>query len=159
MKSTLNSEVEMLRTIPLFAGVDPAKLKLLAFSSERVTFSDGQIIFKQGKEGDNAYVVLDGNADVIFEKDGEEILVAEVGKNALIGELAILCNAPRSATVRAKGRLEALNIKKEYFLGLITEFPNIGIHVMQLLAKDITNATRELANARMELAKHTSEHH
>lgn len=157
MKRTLNSEVEMLRTIPMFAGVDPAKLKLLAFSSERVTFNDGQVIFKQGKEGDNAYVVLDGVADVIFEKDGKEIPVAQVGKNALIGELAILCNAPRSATVRAHGNLEALNIKKEYFLGLITEFPKIGIHVMQLLAQDITNATRELANARMELAKHQAD--
>jgi CRP-like cAMP-binding protein len=158
MSNTLNSEVEMLRAIPMFSGVDPAKLKLLAFSSERVTFNDGQIIFRQGKEGDNAYVVLEGTADVMYEQDGKEIPVAQVGKNALIGELAILCNAPRSATVRAHGELEALNIKKEYFLGLITEFPKIGIHVMQLLAQNIMNTSRELANARAELDKHRSQH-
>ena len=56
--SSLSDEVDLLRRIPLFAQIDPSKLKLLAFTSERVAFEDGQALFKQGDEGDAAYVVM-----------------------------------------------------------------------------------------------------
>ena len=54
----LKDEVGMLRRVPLFSGVEPAKLKLLAFTSDRVSYSEGQILFNQGDEGDAAYVIL-----------------------------------------------------------------------------------------------------
>jgi hypothetical protein len=53
----LKDEVGMLRQVPLFAGVAPAKLKLLAFTSDRVTYAPGQVIVRQGEVGDAAYVV------------------------------------------------------------------------------------------------------
>ncbi len=52
--SSLSDEVDLLRRIPLFAQIDPSKLKLLAFTSERVAFEEGQTLFKQGDEGDAA---------------------------------------------------------------------------------------------------------
>lgn len=63
----LKEEVGMLRLVPLFSGIEPAKLKLLAFTSDRVSYRDGQELFKQGDEGDAAYVILSGEADVIVE--------------------------------------------------------------------------------------------
>ncbi len=63
----LKDEVGMLRKVPLFAGVEPSKLKLLAFTSDRVSYSPGQILFHQGDEGDAAYVILSGTADILVE--------------------------------------------------------------------------------------------
>ena len=54
----LKDEVDLLRRVPLFAGVAPSKLKLLAFTSDRVSYRPGDVLFKQGDPGDAAYVVL-----------------------------------------------------------------------------------------------------
>ena len=61
---SLNEEVDLLRNIPLFSNIEPSKLKLLAFTSERLTFPAGQELFHQGDMGDTAYIIIDGKADV-----------------------------------------------------------------------------------------------
>ena len=97
----LRDEVDLLRQIPLFANIDPARLKLLAFTSERVAFEHDQNLFCQGDMGDAAYVILDGTADVLVESNNEQAHVATIEKNEFVGEIAILCDVPRTATVRA----------------------------------------------------------
>ena len=64
---SLNEEVEVLRRVPLFARIDPAKLKLLAFTSERLVFPAGSELFHQGDTGDAAYILLDGEADILVD--------------------------------------------------------------------------------------------
>ena len=149
--ATLLEEVDLLRRIPLFAGIDPGKLKLLAFASERLSYDDGQNLFRQGEVGESAYVIMDGEADVIVETDDGEIPVAELKQNAFIGEIAILCDVPRTATVRAKSKLEVLKVKKEHFLGLIADFPELGVEVMRELASRLSRTTSELSDARREI--------
>lgn len=148
---TLSEEVELLRKIPLFAGIDPGKLKLLAFASDRKVYNDGQNVFRQGEVGDAAYVVVEGVANVIIETDAGEVPVAELGKNEFIGEIAILCDVPRTATIRAKGKLSTLKIKKEHFIGLISQAPELGIAVMRELASRLSKTTAELGEARRAL--------
>lgn len=149
--ATLSEEVDVLRRIPLFAAIDPAKLKLLAFASDRMIYRDGQPVFHQGEVGDAAYVIVKGNADVVVETPTEEIVVARLGENAVVGEIAILCDVPRTATLRARGELGVLKIKKEHFLGLMTDFPKLGIQVMRELAQRLSKTTSELTEARREL--------
>lgn len=150
--ATLSEEVEMLRKIPLFASIDPGKLKLLAFASDRKVFKDKQDLFKQGETGDAAYVIVEGLADVIVEADAGEIVVATLGKNEFIGEISILCDVPRTATVRASGELSTLKVKKEHFLGLISQVPDLGIEVMRELADRLSKTTAELGEARRQLS-------
>ena len=57
---SLNEEVELLRNIPLFAKLEPSKLKLLAFTAERITYEADQVLFRQGEVGDAAYIIVDG---------------------------------------------------------------------------------------------------
>ena len=149
--ATLSEEVDLLRRIPLFSGIDPGKLKLLAFASERLSYDDGQNLFRQGEVGESAYVIMEGEADVIIETDDGEIPVAELKQNAFIGEIAILCDVPRTATVRATSNLEVLKVKKEHFLGLIADFPELGIEVMRELAARLSVTTSELSQARNEI--------
>lgn len=154
--ASLKEEVEVLRRVPLFAQLDPAKLKLLAFASERMKFLSGQDLCKQGDVGDAAYVIISGDADILVNQDGNEIVVAKVGANAVIGEIAVLCEVPRTATVRATSKLETLKIDKETFVRLIREFPDMGIEVMRELADRLTKTTSELSVARNELKAATS---
>lgn len=144
----LKDEVEMLRRVPIFARIAPAKLKLLAFASDRVTCREGQNLFRQGDTGDAAYVILSGTADVVVDTPAGEIRVAEVEKNSIVGEIAILCDVSRTATVRATSRLEVLKISKEHFLNLLSDFPDIAVEIMRVLADRLNHTTSELSAAR-----------
>ena len=152
--ATLSEEVDVLRRIPLFAAIDPGKLKLLAFASDRMIYQDGQNVVRQGDLGDAAFVIVKGAADVVVSAGDDEITVAKVGENSVIGEIAILCDVPRTATIRANGELVVLKIKKEHFLGLVTDFPKLGIQIMRELALRLTRTTAELTETRRQLDMH-----
>ena len=122
---SLNEEVDLLRKIPIFAKIEPSKLKLLAFTSERLTFADGQELFHQGDVGDKAFIIVQGEADVLVDSPNGQLKVATLAKNDLVGEIAILIDVPRTATVRAANELTALAISKDQFFRMITEFPEM----------------------------------
>jgi CRP-like cAMP-binding protein len=142
---TLETEVQSLRQVPMFRDIDPARLKLLAFTSERVNFAEGQKFFSQGDPADAAYVILQGKADVELETAGGAIKVAELGQNAIVGEMGILSDSPRSATIVAATPTSALRIDKRVFLELLTQFPQMSIAVMRELASRLEKMNAQLA--------------
>lgn len=148
----LKDEVEMLRKVPLFSRVAPAKLKLLAFTSERVSYKEGQVLFRQGDPGDAAYLVLSGTADILVDSTAGEIKVAEVSANSIVGEISILCDVSRTATVRTTSPVEALCISKEHFLKLLSDFPEMAVEIMRVLADRLSHTTTELTAARSKQA-------
>jgi CRP-like cAMP-binding protein len=147
----LKDEVQTLRQVPLFAGVAPAKLKLLAFASDRVSYRPGEILFRQGDPGDAAYVILEGRADILAEVNGGMIKVADVGDNSIVGEIAILCDVSRTATVKASTSLEALRIRKDDFLKLLADYPDAMFEILRSLAQRLTRTTSELTDARARI--------
>jgi CRP-like cAMP-binding protein len=144
---TMKEEVEVLRNIPLFAKLEPAKLKLLAFTSERLNFEPGQPLFQQGDPGDAAYIVMEGLADVMINTPKGPVRVASLGRNAIIGEIAILCDVPRTATVVAKEKTVTLKINKETFFRLVTEFPQMSVEIMRELARRLDKTNEQLRAA------------
>jgi len=150
---SLREEVETLRQIPLFAKVDPSKIKLLAFTSERVTFQPGELLCKQGDMGDAAYVIISGQADVLIDTPNGSIRVATFKKNDVVGEIAILINIPRTATIKASSELTALRITKDLFLRMISEFPEMAVEMMRVLAERLVRTTAELQKAQESLQK------
>lgn len=147
----LKDEVQTLRQVPLFAGVAPAKLKLLAFASDRVSYRAGEILFRQGDPGDAAYVILEGKADILADASGGQIKIAELSDNAIVGEIAILCDVSRTATVKAAGPLEALRIRKDDFLKLLADYPDMMLEILRSLAQRLTRTTSELTEARAQI--------
>lgn len=143
---TLDSEVQALKQVPMFSGVDPGRLKLLAFTGERVTFSDGQRLFGQGDPSDAAYVLLAGRALVQIDTPTGPLTVAEFSGHDLLGEMGILADATRSATVLAKGDVTALRLDKRVFLELLSQFPQMAIAVMRELAKRLERTNAKLAS-------------
>ena len=146
---SIEQEVEVLRRIPLFANIEPAKLKLMCFASERITYKSGQSLFEQGDLGDAAFIIVDGSADVIVTRDAP-LVVAQVGKNDIVGEIAILVDIPRTATVTATSELTALRITKDLFFRMVTDFPEMGVEIMRVLAQRLEQTTAQLLKARAE---------
>ena len=150
--SLLITEVELLRRIPLFAGIEPSKLKLLAFTSEVVTYRVGQVLFRQGDVGDAAYVIIEGKAQVTIATESGQIPVANFKDGDFLGEIAILCDTPRTATITASSDLKTLRIRKEPFFQLLRQFPEIAIEMTRVLAERLTRTTAQLVDAQQKLA-------
>ena len=144
---SLNQEVELLKNIPLFARVEPSKLKLLAFASERLTFNPGRELFHQGDHADKAYIIIEGDAAVLVDTPNGTIKVATLSKNALVGEIGILCDVPRTATVKAESKVVTLAIARDVFFQMVTEFPQMGVEIMRELARRLERTTAQLTQA------------
>ncbi|TNE34577.1 MAG: cyclic nucleotide-binding domain-containing protein [Alphaproteobacteria bacterium] len=150
---SLKEEVEILRQIPLFAKIEPSKIKLLAFTSERLTFQPGDLLCRQGDNGDAAYFIMAGEADVIVDTPSGQIKVASLGKNDVVGEIAILIDVPRTATIRAATELTALKITKDVFFRMVTEFPEMAVEMMRVLAERLVRTTDDLQKAKENLQR------
>tara|TARA_B100001123_G_scaffold345842_1_gene393930 strand:+ start:808 stop:1263 length:456 start_codon:yes stop_codon:yes gene_type:complete len=146
---SLNEEVDLLRRVPLFSNIEPSKLKLLAFTSERLTFRAGQSLCVQGEIGDAAYVIIEGQCDVTIDTPNGSLTLATVGQDDFVGEIAILCDVPRTATVTATDEVTVLKISKDLFLRMISEFPQMGVEVMRELAARLERTTIQLREARI----------
>lgn len=149
---SLESDAAALRKVPLFRGVDDQKLRLLAFMSERVVFEAGENIVVEGDFGDTAFIILSGAADVVIATPSGEQPVARVAENDFVGEIAILIDVPRTATVRATSQVVALAVSKEHFFKLLNNFPDMAVEVMRALAHRLERTTREFGKLRARLA-------
>jgi CRP-like cAMP-binding protein len=148
---SLQTEVDQLRRIPLFAQIDTAKLKLMAFTSERLRFAAGQALFREGDPGDGAYLILEGSVDVQLNSDAGPIAIAHLTQNAFVGEMSILCEVPRTANVVACEPVDALKIKKETFFQLLKDVPQMALEIMRELAQRLHHTNEELRDARERL--------
>lgn len=133
--------ISMLRRIPLFCKLEPAKLKLLAFSSSYLMFEAGEELFREGDPADGAYIIEKGDVEVLTGQNGRMIKVGTLGKSDLFGEMALIMNETRTATIRAATHLEVLKIDAEVFLRLVTEDPEVALSVMRSLSQKITQLT------------------
>ncbi len=139
---SLEQDVEMLRNIPLFAGLPRARLKLIAYTAEVVHFEPGEVIVQQGDPADAVFIIADGEGEVLVRADdGHDVRLGSVGRHSLLGEIAVLCNGRRTATVRTKDRVVTLKISAHVFLDLLRQSPDIAMQVMKIIADRLEQTT------------------
>jgi CRP-like cAMP-binding protein len=142
---SLEQEVELIRQFPIFRKIPPAMQKLLCFGSERLTYDSGQVMFHAGDMADAAYILIDGSVEVSVPTPVGPIVVNTIGRNEIIGEIAIFGDVPRTATVTAKARVEVLKISKELFVNVIRQNPDAAIELIRILAGRLANTTQQLS--------------
>ncbi|MGQ0654716.1 MAG: cyclic nucleotide-binding domain-containing protein [Betaproteobacteria bacterium] len=145
---SLEQEVELIRQFPIFSKIQPAMQKLLCFSAERLTYDAGQVMFNAGDPGDAAYIVIDGSVEISVPTPSGPIVVNTLGRNDIIGEIAIFGDVPRTATAKAMGKLETLKISKELFIKVVRENPDAAIELIRILASRLANTTTQLTRTR-----------
>ncbi|MBX9910570.1 MAG: cyclic nucleotide-binding domain-containing protein [Beijerinckiaceae bacterium] len=130
-----SEDLRALRAVDLFAGIDTPRLRLLAFTSTRVNFKAGELMCRQGESSDTAYIVLSGTADVLIATADGATITSIIGQNAIIGEIGIVTGEPRSATIIAHSDMTTLRLRKEIFLALLVEFPQVGLSITRLMVR------------------------
>ena len=142
----VSDEAELLQHVPLFSGLSAAERKLLAFTSQLQCFAPGDVLMRQGEPADCAYVILEGEAEVLGATSSGNFVVATLGRNAMPGEIGVFTDAPRTA-------VRALRISPEVFLRLVSGRPERALQVMRQLSAHIANDLRTLASLKEELQK------
>jgi CRP-like cAMP-binding protein len=106
----------LLRGIPMFGLLPLPTLDALASALRPVEVGDGEAVFRQGDVGDRYFVIDDGAVEVLI--DGEPVRTMEAGQG--FGEIALLRDVPRTATVVARGPVRLLALEREAFLPAVT---------------------------------------
>ena len=124
----------------MFAKLGASKLKLLAFTSESVTYENDEVIFYTGDLADSAYVIMAGKVDVLTDTDSGPVVAITLEQNQLFGEMALLNNVPRNSTLKAKGDLKVMKISGEMFLKLLCENSELALDVMRQLSDTLAKS-------------------
>ena len=119
---SLKQEFELLRRVPLFAEIEPSRLKLLAFMSERVGFDPGRVIVRQGDPADAAYLIIDGEADICRNVSRPPHRRDARRQRDCRRDVDPERHAAQRDGAR-QGRLVALRIAKDPFMRMVREFP------------------------------------
>ena len=137
-------KVLILKSAPLFAGLDGEELAALAEIALEKEFAPGEIMFEEGEAAHHLYVIVQGQVEVFRRADSSEYHVATLGEEECFGEMAILEDAPRSASVRALESTSVLKIDRESFRELITERPQIAFAIFRILSGRLRHMNLEV---------------
>jgi CRP/FNR family transcriptional regulator, cyclic AMP receptor protein len=126
-----NEKVELIKKVPLFAGCSKGELEQIAQIADEIDLPEGKEMTREGSRGREFFVLLEGDADVI--KDGSSI--NKLGSGDFFGEIALVSDSPRTATVTATSPVRALVITDRSFRRLLDEQPEIQRKVLVALAE------------------------
>ncbi|MDQ3890664.1 MAG: cyclic nucleotide-binding domain-containing protein, partial [Actinomycetota bacterium] len=125
-------ELALLRAVPIFAPLPPPVLEQLASSLVPLRVAAGKEVFRQGDVGDRFYVIAEGEVDVAIGREGTRVLAG----GDSFGEIALLREMPRTATVRARTDVELYALERDEFIAAVTG------HAPSAEAADAVIATR-----------------
>ncbi len=117
--------------------VDAGPWAELAATAEPVRVRAGDWLFRQGDPGDSLYVVLTGRLEVVLETGGEQKVIRIVARGASVGELALLTESPRSASVRARRDSELLLVTREHFAHSMDQNPQFSAGLTRVLGRQL----------------------
>jgi CRP-like cAMP-binding protein len=130
MRTNRTIQTDKLRNLPLFGGCSDKDLEHVARLTTATSLPAGAVLCREGYTGQEAFIVIDGEASVTI--DGE--VVGSVGRGDVIGEMAVLENEPRVATVTAVTPLEVYVLSAREFLSLVSLVPSVARRMMATLS-------------------------
>jgi CRP-like cAMP-binding protein len=131
--------VKLLGRVPLFAGCDRRDLVEIARIADEVDLRPGRALIQEGTTDGEFFILIEGSADVV--RDNRKI--DTVGGGDFVGEMALVTDHPRNATVTATSPVRALVVKKSDFRRLVAENPLVAFKVMNAIAERVPPAASD----------------
>lgn len=119
-------------------------------------FADGEVIIREGEEGDCMYVIQEGKAEVVVRSGEDEIQLDVLGPGAFFGEMAVFERDVRSATVRALGEARVITVDKKNFMRRVHEDPALAFRLVETMSQRLRNLTNKLAELESLLERNSS---
>ncbi len=143
MRLGRNAKIDMIQKVPLFARCSKRELAEVASIADEVDLREGKSLTREGDRGREFFVLIEGTADVY--RRGKKINT--MGPGDFFGEIALLENTPRVATVTAKTPLRFFVLTSHDFRHLLDENPKVERKVLQALARRVLALSQDRATA------------
>lgn len=141
----IKMHTEILRQVPLFTGLREKHIKKLVQRLVKREYEEGKEIIIQGKGGEGLFVITGGTAQAIREQlDGEKVVVNEFTSGDYFGELALLDEGLRTASVIATSKITCFILTRWDFLGILEDEPEMAVIMLEELAKRFRRALETL---------------
>ncbi len=134
-----------LKRVPLFSGLTDSQIERLAAGSVRRNFPKGRTIVAEGEPSQSLYVLLSGRAKVQrSDTEGKEVILAVLGPGECFGEMSLIDDAPRSASVITLESSDFMSINKDSFKSMLFQSPEICMRIMKGLVKRLREADMKI---------------
>lgn len=125
------SNLDYLRKVPIFKGLPPRELEFISRSVKERTYESGSVIVKQGDPGVGFFMIVEGKVEVAH--DGHRI--REMGPGEFFGEMALMEERIRTATVTAKTRVRCLQLVRWDFRAMLKENPELAVRMLEVVVQ------------------------
>jgi CRP/FNR family cyclic AMP-dependent transcriptional regulator len=134
-----------LRRVPLFSGLNEQQLETLAAGSARRSYPKGRTIVSEGEPSQSMYILLAGRAKVQrSDSEGKEVILAVLGSGEFFGEMSLIDDAPRSASVITLESCEFMAVSKDAFKAMLQQSPDVAMAVMRGLVRRLREADKKI---------------
>ncbi len=141
------STADELRQVWLFEGLTEDQLNSLSPFTYRKKFGPGELIVEEGHTGNGLYLIVSGNVEAVKGLGTQQQqVVNKLGAGEVFGEMALLGEWPRTATVRAVDNVECLGIDRWVFLAQVERQPQVGIRMLHILAQKLRDSDARLVD-------------
>lgn len=134
-----------LRRVPLLQSLNEAQLELIAAGSVRKNYPKGRTIVSEGEPSQSLFILLSGRAKVQrSDSEGKEVILAVIGSGEFFGEMSIIDDSPRSASVITLESCDFMSINKESFKSMLMQSPEICMQIMRGLVRRLREADQKI---------------
>ena len=131
-----DARVERLRSVPLFGGCTEKELAFIASRTDEIDLPAGKVLTEKGKSGGDFFIILQGQAEVDADR-GKRTL----GPGDFFGEIALIDNGPRTATVKATTPMRCLVLGNEQFRDVLHQNGEIAVKILRAVTERLRAAT------------------
>ncbi len=137
---TISDKILRLKGIELFEGLSVGEFAAVASVTEEIVYPAGEFVIKEGDTGETMYLIVSGEVSVVkgLGQD-QEIELARIGTGDYFGEMALVDDIVRSATVRTEKESRLLVLHKQEFKEIVREYPQITLQICKVLSARIRN--------------------
>lgn len=146
---SLEDDISLLRNVELFSDFEAEHLRLIAFGSQRMSFSKGYELFREGQSTDGGYVVISGSVDLLSFSDGQPRLLSTFKVGSLLGEMALISVNKRVGTAIVSQDCEVMKITRLMMHKILNEYPELAVSLQGKISQSILRFTKDLEKVRL----------
>ena len=149
---SVKREVDMLRRLPLFRGIDPVRLEVLAFTAQRLHLAAGETLVEADEPAEAGYLIVAGAGVLLGKRPDGTPLASRLDAGDFVAEGALLQAVDHKMTVRAASDMEVLKIGRMQFRRLLDEFPEMAGGLARAATGRLADLAAELGRVRDRVA-------
>lgn len=128
-----------LEKVKLFKYLTPQEVSWMLVKWQAREVPEGTVIIKEGSTGDEMFIIESGRVEINLVRGDVVLLLTELQESSFFGEMSILTNKPRSATVKAKTAVRLLVLKKNDFMDIVNDNPKVAAKFLLAMGEDLCN--------------------